>query len=292
MGCCARQCDRRKQIWDSTAIFVQWDDWGGLDDPVPPPFADYDGLGFRVPMLVISPYAKRGYVSHKRYETASVLRFAENLWGLAQMSAADRRANSPAFDCFDFSQKPRKFVRISAPKGARILPPSRRRPPHPQRPIEKSAKRRGERVAPAPAFLAESRLVGLDPVGRSPTGRAVVAFDSGAEIAATARAVLPEVISCSSFLYFFFLSVQKFFAAFWLLAFPASPKTPAVSGEATLVPATVNQPPSRLSYSATNCATADTSESVRDVQPVSCCHDGLVMPGAQPLPASGQTVSE
>jgi len=105
------------KFWDSTAIFVQWDDWGGLYDPVPPPFVDYDGLGFRVPLLVISPYAKHDYVSHKRYETASVLRFAENLWGLAQLAAADRRANSPALDCFDFSEKPRKFVRIPAPKG-------------------------------------------------------------------------------------------------------------------------------------------------------------------------------
>ena len=105
------------KFWDSTAIFVQWDDWGSLYDPVPPPLADYDGLGFRVPLLVISPYAKHGYVSHKRYETASVLRFAEDLWGLAQLAAADRRANSPALDCFDFAQKPRTFVRIPAPKG-------------------------------------------------------------------------------------------------------------------------------------------------------------------------------
>jgi phospholipase C len=105
------------KYWDSTAIFVQWDDWGGLYDPVPPPFEDYDGLGFRVPLLVISPYAKHDYVSHKRYETASVLRFAEDLWGLPQLAAADKRANSPGIDCFDFTQQPRKFVRIPAPKG-------------------------------------------------------------------------------------------------------------------------------------------------------------------------------
>ncbi len=106
------------KFWNSTAIFVQWDDWGGLYDPVKPPFEDYDGLGFRVPLLVISPYAKHDYVSHTQYETASVLRFAEDLWGLPQMAAADARANSPAGDCFDFNQSPRKFVRIRAP-----LPP-------------------------------------------------------------------------------------------------------------------------------------------------------------------------
>ncbi|MBV9333715.1 MAG: hypothetical protein JO146_06885 [Candidatus Eremiobacteraeota bacterium] len=109
----------KSKFWDSTAVFVQWDDWGGLYDHVPPPFEDYDGLGFRVPLLVISPYAKQNYVSHVQYETASVLRFAEDLWGLGQMAAADTRANSPAPDCFDFTQNPRPFVKIKAP-----LPPS------------------------------------------------------------------------------------------------------------------------------------------------------------------------
>jgi len=103
------------KFWDSTAIFVQWDDWGGTYDPVAPPFEGYDGLGFRVPLLVVSAYAKQDYVSHVQYETASVLRFAEDLWGLKHLSAADARANSPAGDCLDFSQKPRKFVAIHAP---------------------------------------------------------------------------------------------------------------------------------------------------------------------------------
>jgi phospholipase C len=105
------------KFWDSTVIFVQWDDWGGLYDPVKPPFKDYDGLGFRVPLLVISPYAKENYVSHVQYETASVLRFAEDLWNLKHLSAADARATSPAADCLDFTQKPRAFVPIKSPKG-------------------------------------------------------------------------------------------------------------------------------------------------------------------------------
>ncbi len=107
----------KSKFWDSTAVFVQWDDWGGAYDPVPPPHRGYDGVGFRVPLIVISPYAKKDYVSHVQYETASVLRFAEDLFGLPQLSAADRRATSPAADCFDFSQKPRKFVPIKAPEG-------------------------------------------------------------------------------------------------------------------------------------------------------------------------------
>ena len=109
----------KSKFWDSTAIFVQWDDWGGLYDHVPPPYADRDGLGFRVPLLVISPYAKHDYVSHVQYETTSVLRFAEDLFGLGQLAAADRRAASPAADCFNFSRKPRAFAKIKAP-----LPPS------------------------------------------------------------------------------------------------------------------------------------------------------------------------
>jgi hypothetical protein len=67
---------------------------------------------------VISAYAKKNYVSHKQYETASVLRFGEDLFNLPHMSAADKRALSPAGDCLDFSQKPRKFVPIKAPKDA------------------------------------------------------------------------------------------------------------------------------------------------------------------------------
>jgi phospholipase C len=106
------------KFWDSTAIFVQWDDWGGLYDHVAPQYLDRDSLGFRVPLLVISPYAKQNHVSHVHYETASVLRFAEDLYGLGQLAAADARATSPAADCFDFSQNPRPFVKINAP-----LPP-------------------------------------------------------------------------------------------------------------------------------------------------------------------------
>jgi phospholipase C len=124
----------KSKFWDSTAIFVQWDDWGGLYDHVPPPFKDYDGLGFRVPLLVISPYAKKDYVSHVQYETASVLRFAEDVFGLDRLAAADKRAVSPAKDCFDFSQPPRKFVPIKAPLDASFFmnQPQDLRPPDDQ----------------------------------------------------------------------------------------------------------------------------------------------------------------
>jgi phospholipase C len=98
------------QFWNSTAVFVMWDEWGGWYDHVPPPYLDFDGLGFRVPLLVISPYAKQKYVSHVQYEHGSILRFVEDTFGLARLAASDTRANSPAADCFNFAQAPRPFV--------------------------------------------------------------------------------------------------------------------------------------------------------------------------------------
>ena len=111
----------KSKFWDSTVVFVQWDDWGGMYEPVAPEYKGYDSLGFRVGLIVISPYAKKNYVSHVHYETASVLRYAEDLFGLPQMTAADKRATSPAGDCLDFSQAPRKFVPIKAPKDANFF---------------------------------------------------------------------------------------------------------------------------------------------------------------------------
>ena len=112
----------KSKFWKSTAIFVIWDDWGGLYDHVAPPPPYYrDGLGFRVPLLVISPYAKARYVSHVQYETTSVLRFAEDLFGLNQLTDADRRATSPADDCFDFTKPPRPFAKIAAPLPPRFF---------------------------------------------------------------------------------------------------------------------------------------------------------------------------
>jgi phospholipase C len=105
----------KSKYWNSTAIFVFWDDYGGWYDREPPAYVDYDGLGLRIPMLIISAYAKKGYVSHVHYEHGSILRFAEDQFGLGRLSASDTRANSPESDAFDFSQPPRKFVKIKAP---------------------------------------------------------------------------------------------------------------------------------------------------------------------------------
>lgn len=102
------------RYWNDTAIVVTWDDSGGWYDHVPPPQLDFDGLGIRVPLIVISPYAKRGYVSHRTHEFGSILRFAETAFGLDPLAASDRRADALE-DCFDFSAPPRPFKPIPAP---------------------------------------------------------------------------------------------------------------------------------------------------------------------------------
>jgi phospholipase C len=109
------------KYWDSTAIFIFWDDYGGWYDREPPAYVDYDGLGIRIPMLIISAYAKKGYVSHVHYEHGSILRFTENQFGLGRLSASDTRATSPEADAFDFTQPPRKFKRIPAPHDAQFF---------------------------------------------------------------------------------------------------------------------------------------------------------------------------
>jgi phospholipase C len=97
----------KSPMWKSTAIFVTWDDYGGFYDHVPPPQVDDFGLGIRVPLLVISPYAKSGVIDHHLGEFSSVLRFIEDNWGLTQLTERDTAADNLAYD-FDFTQEPRR----------------------------------------------------------------------------------------------------------------------------------------------------------------------------------------
>jgi phospholipase C len=99
--------------WSDTAIFVTWDDWGGWYDHVAPPLYNSYELSFRVPLIVISPYAKTHYVSHVQHEFGSILKFTEKIFGLPSLRTTDARADD-LFDCFDFSQPPLKFKRIPA----------------------------------------------------------------------------------------------------------------------------------------------------------------------------------
>jgi len=99
------------QYWDSSAIVIMWDDYGGWYDPVAPAYVDFDGLGMRIPMLIVSPYAKKGKVVHTHYEHGSILKFIEDQFGLGRLAASDKRANSIA-DAFNFKQNPRPFKEI------------------------------------------------------------------------------------------------------------------------------------------------------------------------------------
>lgn len=112
----------KSQFWNSTAVIVMWDDWGGFYDPVPPPQLDYTSLGMRVPMLVISPYAKRHDVSKTRYEFGSVLKFIEQNFGTSSLGSTDVRANSIS-DIFNFSQPPTHFVPIGSTTAPSCTPP-------------------------------------------------------------------------------------------------------------------------------------------------------------------------
>lgn len=112
--------------WKSSVIVVLWDDWGGFYDNVPPPIHDgWGGLGFRVPMMILSPYAiagsgSGGYISHTQYEFGSILKFIENNWSLGSLGTTDTRANS-IDDVFNYSQTPRKFNSISSKHDARYF---------------------------------------------------------------------------------------------------------------------------------------------------------------------------
>jgi phospholipase C len=103
--------------WSDTAIFITWDDWGGWYDHVPPKLINSYEYGFRVPLIVVSPYAKAGYISHATHDFGSILKFIEKTFGLPSLGYADARADDLS-DCFDLDQTPITFQTINAPLDA------------------------------------------------------------------------------------------------------------------------------------------------------------------------------
>jgi phospholipase C len=103
--------------WNSSVVLVIWDDWGGWYDHVAPKIYNSYELGMRVPMIVISPYAKAGYVSHVPYEFGSLLKFIEETFALGSLGTTDARANDLS-DCFTFGSRPRRFKSISSKYSA------------------------------------------------------------------------------------------------------------------------------------------------------------------------------
>ncbi len=146
----------RSPCWGSTAIFLSWDDWGGLYDHVIPPVIDANGYGLRVPGLLISPYAKAGLVDHQQLSHDAYLKFIEDdFLGGARLDPAtdgrpDRRLavreQAPGLGDlageFDFSQSPRPPVILS---------------PHPE-PGPASEPPGGPPIAPAVETVTASSL--------------------------------------------------------------------------------------------------------------------------------------
>ncbi len=130
----------RSPDWKSTAIFLTWDDWGGFYDNVQPPKVDAEGYGLRVPGIVISPYAKRGYVDHQVLSFDAYAKFIEDDFLHGQRlnpktdgrpdARPDVRENMPQLGDlrkdFDFSQAPRPPMILPLSPKTTLVPPSRR----------------------------------------------------------------------------------------------------------------------------------------------------------------------
>jgi phospholipase C len=93
--------------WKDSVMFITWDDFGGYYDHVPPPQIDFYGLGFRVPFIVLSPYAKPGFIDHTVAEFSSVLRFIERDFDVPSLTERDKEGKTTdLFQFFDFTQPP------------------------------------------------------------------------------------------------------------------------------------------------------------------------------------------
>ncbi len=112
--------------WNNTVIILTWDDWGGWYDHVPPPKVVDDGTswgsgyvyGFRVPLIVISPYiTKAGYISKVNHDFGSILKFIENNYNLPGLGFADTNALDDLSDFFNFRQPPIAFTSIAPPSN-------------------------------------------------------------------------------------------------------------------------------------------------------------------------------
>lgn len=106
--------------WSSTAILITWDDWGGWYDHVAPSVINSYEYGFRVPLIVVSPYAKPAYISHMTHDFGSILKFIEGTYNLPSLGYADAPADDLS-DCFNYGQNPLSFIQINAPLGAEFF---------------------------------------------------------------------------------------------------------------------------------------------------------------------------
>jgi phospholipase C len=99
------QAIQNSPYWKNTAIIITYDENGGRWDHVAPPVIDKWGPGTRVPFIVVSPFAKRGFVDHTQYESVSILTFIEKLYDVKPLGTRDAAAN-PFSNAFDFEHPP------------------------------------------------------------------------------------------------------------------------------------------------------------------------------------------
>jgi phospholipase C len=98
---------RASAEWQSTAVIITYDENGGFWDHVPPPNVDRWGPGSRIPTIVISPFAKHGYIDHTLYDTSSILALIEHRFGLQPLGTRDAHANDMTA-AFDLNQGDKK----------------------------------------------------------------------------------------------------------------------------------------------------------------------------------------
>lgn len=107
----------QSDAWESSALFLTYDDWGGWYDHVAPPKVDEHGYGFRVPALLVSPYAHQGYIDHTLLDHTSILKFIEENWEIQPLAERDAKANN-FLSAFDFTAPPREPMLISGSREA------------------------------------------------------------------------------------------------------------------------------------------------------------------------------
>ena len=119
----------QSRYWDNTVIIITWDDWGGWYDHVPPTIINSYEYGFRVPLIVVSPFARQGYVSHVTHDFGSILHFIEEVYRLPSLGYADALADDLS-DCFDFHRH-NAFHKIPAPHDAKFFVNDKSKPEDP-----------------------------------------------------------------------------------------------------------------------------------------------------------------
>jgi phospholipase C len=109
----------RSPYWTNSAFLLMYDDWGGWYDHVNPPQVDAYGYGLRVPGLLVSAYAKKGYVDNTELDFTSILKFIEHNWGVQSLTSRDANANN-FLEAFDFNKPPRAPVFISGTRDTGV----------------------------------------------------------------------------------------------------------------------------------------------------------------------------